>query len=413
MASYTTNFLWDHPKPGDNLYDYSGGMINTPDTPVTLDQTKNQLPVIDTSNPQLMTAGFSWPFRSTNEYATTRPRGIDTPMNYQDQIRSFPGGNYQGWQDLIMDPVRQENLAESNFNQALESGAYDDEGTGRAEINYEDAPVGFSKFLTGDRRLHPNNPLLKLTQGLGSIFQPNEQMEAAISDIRDTGEFQGQRYNIDEDRNKIYSEVNPFGKNLRSWKGSDDPTAMDDKTLAWAMDRLSKGKAISTRLRNILQNRGMLTPTGLDRPGQRVDDLVSVTDVVPHDTRTVGGYEGPPTVSFNPQQFARAGRRADRPGGFTDPGAGSYGPWKAEGGRIGYRNGEFVDEDVNIQGPGYDVNENIEMASAQDPMDALNDMAMQIFGKQLHELTPEEKQILFDMANDQAAGQGEGIASLV
>ena len=34
----------------------------------------------------------------------------------------------------------------------------------------------------------------------------------------------------------------------------------------------------------------------------------------------------------------------------------------AQGGRIGYRNGEFV-EDVNIEGPGFD--ENIEMASAE------------------------------------------------
>ncbi len=29
-------------------------------------------------------------------------------------------------------------------------------------------------------------------------------------------------------------------------------------------------------------------------------------------------------------------------------------------------------------------------ASAVDPMDALNDMSMNIFGKPLHELTPEE-----------------------
>ena len=29
----------------------------------------------------------------------------------------------------------------------------------------------------------------------------------------------------------------------------------------------------------------------------------------------------------------------------------------SQGGRIGYANGEFVDEDVNIQGPGFDVNE--------------------------------------------------------
>ena len=64
---YTTNLFWNHPKPQSELFDYSGGMINTPDTPVTLDQTKNPLPVIDTSNPQLMTAGFSWPFGGNNE----------------------------------------------------------------------------------------------------------------------------------------------------------------------------------------------------------------------------------------------------------------------------------------------------------------------------------------------------------
>ena len=39
MGSYTTNFLWNHPKPGDGLYNYSDGMINTPDTPATLNFT--------------------------------------------------------------------------------------------------------------------------------------------------------------------------------------------------------------------------------------------------------------------------------------------------------------------------------------------------------------------------------------
>ena len=355
---------------------------------------------------------MAWPF-DTPEYSFPRPRGIDTPMNYQDQIRLAPGGNYQNWQDLIVDPVRQENLAESNFNQALESGVYDDEGTGQREINYEDAPVPFSGFFTGDRRLHPNNPLLKLTQGIGSIFKPNEQMESAIDEIQETGEFGGQRYNIDEDINKIYSEVNPFGKNLRSWKGSDDPTAMDDKTLAWAMDRLSRGKAISQRLRNILQNRGMLTPTGTDRIGG--DPSIPIG---PIDT---GGYTGPATRDFDPGIAARTthwSERPDRSGspsrGFVNPGAGSYGPWKAEGGRIGYANGEFVDEDVNIQGPGFDVNENIEMASNPNPLAELNALSLEIFKKPFDQLNDDEKQILFEMANDQAAaGQGEGIASLV
>ena len=31
-----------------------------------------------------------------------------------------------------------------------------------------------------------------------------------------------------------------------------------------------------------------------------------------------------------------------------------------KGGRIGYRNGEFVEEDINIKGPGFDLNENID-----------------------------------------------------
>ena len=39
-----------------------------------------------------------------------------------------------------------------------------------------------------------------------------------------------------------------------------------------------------------------------------------------------------------------------------------HGTMWAQGGRVGYRDGEFVDEDINIEGPGFDVNENIEMA---------------------------------------------------
>jgi len=44
-----------------------------------------------------------------------------------------------------------------------------------------------------------------------------------------------------------------------------------------------------------------------------------------------------------------------------------------------------------------------QMASAPDPMDALNDMSMNVLGKPLHDLTPEEYQMLIDMANEQAA----------
>ena len=55
-----------------------------------------------------------------------------------------------------------------------------------------------------------------------------------------------------------------------------------------------------------------------------------------------GGYTGPQTQDFNPQQFAKAGRRPDKPGGFTDPGTGSYGPHKAYGGRVSYFDGGIL-----------------------------------------------------------------------
>ena len=57
---------------------------------------------------------------------------------------------------------------------------------------------------------------------------------------------------------------------------------------------------------------------------------------------------------------------------------------------------------------------NEQTAGFIDPMDALNDMSMNIFGKPLNLLNEEEYQMLIEMANDQASmGQDEGIASLV
>ena len=43
--------------------------------------------------------------------------------------------------------------------------------------------------------------------------------------------------------------------------------------------------------------------------------------------------------------------------------------YKAQGGRIGYRNGEFVDENINVEGPNFDVNENVEMAEGPSPFE--------------------------------------------
>ena len=83
----------------------------------------------------------------------------------------------------------------------------------------------------------------------------------------------------------------------------------------------------------------------------------------------------------------------------------------AEGGRIGLRGGGddsiFIDESMEVLRGGQDgdveVQETMEEASAPDPTAEMNDFAIQTFGKPLHELTPQELEQLYEMANDQAA----------
>ena len=60
--------------------------------------------------------------------------------------------------------------------------------------------------------------------------------------------------------------------------------------------------------------------------------------------------------------------------------------------------------------------ENMKMASDPDPDDALNDFSLQEFNKPLHQLTPEERDLLLDLAREKAAKGGRikyGIGDLV
>jgi len=106
-------------------------------------------------------------------------------------------------------------------------------------------------------------------QWLGDKFKRPEAKQTAYDaitgslDDRGYGTYKGNQYRFGESPSglKVYSEVNPFGKNFDSAFGSKSLEEMDQKTLDWAMKRVNAGKAISSRLRNILTNRGMLGDT--------------------------------------------------------------------------------------------------------------------------------------------------------
>jgi hypothetical protein len=83
-------------------------------------------------------------------------------------------------------------------------------------------------------------------------------------------------------------------------------------------------------------------------------------------------YSGPITHSYDPKQGG--GGRPDAPGGFTDPGKGSYGPWKAKGGvaRKNYFHGGILDinesEEI-ISDDGNDIELTDYNAAFDDPND--------------------------------------------
>jgi len=80
-----------------------------------------------------------------------------------------------------------------------------------------------------------------------------------------------------------------------------------------------------------------------------------------------------------------------------------------DGGRIGYRNGEFVDENINVEGPNFDFNENIEMAEGKSPfeirIDELMDTGMS--WQEAYQIASEEFGQIAQGESDQ------GIASIV
>ena len=97
-----------------------------------------------------------------------------------------------------------------------------------------------------------------------------------------------------------------------------------------------------------------------------------------------------------------------------------YSSWGglAEGGRIGYRNGEFVDENINVEGPNFDFNENIEMAEGEITAEQ-KAMVLDMLEKGMDLPTiisitgVEEADILGLMEGETAMAEGEGIASIV
>ena len=303
--------------------------------------------------------------------------------------------------------------------------------------------TGFLSKITG--------PVMGGLQWLGDKFKRSPQKQAeydAIMGSRDDqgwGTYKGDSYNIQDSPSglKVYSELDPHGYNFQSFGGSKSLKERDQKKIDWALGRIDKFKdigeeddrGISKRLFNTLIKRGVI-----DESGNRIitpsgaDNIIDKTTVTgkpfhPGQGTTRGGtstYRGPPTKSFDPGlDRAMGGQRPSTSGGFTNPGAGSYGPWKAEGGRVGYQEGELVEDEYMAEAtPRGMMEENIEEVQGEPSREQLEAIALEIFRLPLEELNEEQLNVVYQAAMEQQPaeeevqfaaqeGPGEGIASLV
>jgi len=207
-----------------------------------------------------------------------------------------------------------------------------------------------------------------------------------------------------------------FEKNLYSAFGSKSIEEMEQKKLDWALARYNKlgRKGLGTRIYNELAESGMID-----------DQIRTGTDTVAPvqtDRQKIETYTGRPMSEY----------RASRPASerqFTGHGRSGMGrdpsDRMAYGGRIGYQDGELVEDEYMAEAtPGGMMEENIEEVQGEPSREQLEALAFEIFQLPLEQLNEEQLEVVYQAAMEQEPseeevqfaaqeGPGEGIASLV
>ena len=296
-------------------------------------------------------------------------------------------------------------------------------------------------------------PIMALLQAAGGKRSPEKQAAYdAITGGRTlpsgkftTGMYGGNEYELYNSPSglKVGSDIigtGPgFEKNFDSAFGSNSLEDMEQKKIDWALARMEKfkgkghGLGISQRLYQALLRRGV------------IGDNIAPANITVGDTATTG--RGPVTTggggTFAPAMDEK-GRRDTRDswhgatqargeafrdsggtrGQVAGPGFGRGAYW-AEGGRVGYQDGELVEDEYMAEAtPGGMMEENIEEVQGEPSREQLEAIALEIFRLPLEELNEEQLNVVYQAAMEQEPaeeevqfaaqeGPGEGIASLV
>ena len=292
-------------------------------------------------------------------------------------------------------------------------------------INFKDAPVELNETLKGLRRNNPRYGLIDQLRNQGGdettgFNLPNFGLTGILQGLKDQFKYRGATEEAwDPNTGEFISAEDQDRQNALGGYYS-DAARNQRRQRARVVNMLTRkaaGKSFSQENLDRLQDLGY---------GEKITDTVIEGVTRPGEGGST--YTGPETRSFDPGIAARTQHpteRARTQGGYTDPGKDSYGPWKAEGGRIGYANGEFVEDASMMEAtPAGMMEENIEEVQGEPSREQLEAIALEIFRLPLEQLNEEQLNVVYQAAMEQEPSEeevqfaaqeapAEGIASLV
>ena len=366
------------------------------------------------------------PSSSMNVTAEQRPYFSGTNPGYQDRIMNQPPVNYQDYDeqaaaDLGSMGINQDINNAPRFNwrgnpmvDAYESQEGDLSGVneypGMQQAPYQDRIMNTRLMnlnrdgIMGTDQAQNTGMFSNMLSQLKKLPTPINIMRSAVRNPLNPNSpnfnpmLQGQ---LDVYGNYVdETGEDPLqGQNLVSAFGTNDVTAQLRKRLQKLRMYDYKSKIKERKEAQILE--AIKAQTAAENAGYKGTPGGNVGSGVFAKMDQSGKTYGPYGGGDNPGMAQGSAQRGSNRSGFTDPGKGSYGPWKADGGRIGYQDGELVEQETDfIQGPqgGEEFQETVVEGQEQPSREQLEALAMEIFQLPLEELDDQQLLVVYQEA---------------
>jgi len=278
-------------------------------------------------------------FGIPEQHMTNWGDALATPKSKSPPWSNTPEYHQWGAQDLTQEKSKEiadqyGNFAAGAFElaaPALALGASPIYDTAQAISRYKENPENYSSVWNAIDR----EDVLSAAYNrmIGAAKPTFSRMQSGLASIKN--KFSGSAQSIDPTDKNLFTQHGYEEDDEYDFSGIEGQTAMINPFSIIGMIKagLSKKQIAKVLIKNKVLKEG----------GKKVGPVITGVLTGGKAKGAPGGYTGPKTYDFDEGAHRRSGgNRPDKPGGFTDPGKGSYGPHMAYGGRASYFDGGLL-----------------------------------------------------------------------